>query len=202
MTELQDRSLPLPLGVQPIAEEVTVIRVAKSTVWVFSIIFLPLLIWGSSLVWNTPRVAEGTLCISGYVFLLYWICSRTIELASGRIVYKTIFKREDIDLYAVSRISSGADPAPFLSFKLTEKEKRPFTFRIKPFSRNGIVAILYHARRFNPSIRFDAVTEDMSKADFGSITRETLASRNLLAIAMLSAAITLGAALIKVCLHD
>ena len=197
----QDSSAIPPADARPVADTPVTLRVAKSTIIIFAIIFLPLLIWGTSLIWNTAKIGEGTLIVFGYLFMVYWVSSPTIKLLPGRIVYATLFKRTTIDLSRVYSVSAGAGPAPLLAFALTQGERRLVTFRIKPFSKTGLVALLRHVRRSNACIRFDPIIEHMSKAEFHSVTRETIASRNLLFVAMLSAAVVFGGALIKALLH-
>ena len=72
---------------------------------------------------------------------------------------------------------------------------------IKPFSKAGLVAVLHHIRQSNPSIRFDKFAEDMSNADFRSVTREAIVTRNLLRIALVVGATSFGAGLIKLLLE-
>lgn len=185
----------------PVIEDVATIRVAKSTIILFSIIFLPLLIWGTSLIWNTAKIAEGAVIIAGYGLAVYWASSPAIELLPGRIVYRALFRRKEIPLSKVSKVSAVARPAPSLAFATADPEQPLTTFIIKPFSKNGIVALLRHVRHSSTSIRFDSVTEDLSKADFRSITRETTASRNLLRLAILAGATAFGASVIRTLLH-
>jgi hypothetical protein len=178
-------------------EQPVTIRVARSTFVVFAILFSPLLLWSVALLWGTTRVAEGCAVSLAYVLALFWACSRAFELSPGRLVYRSLFRRETIDLNSVSDVSIHARPAPSLELHCSGRSGRATTFLIKPFSRNGLVAVLQHIRAANPDIRFDAISDDMSRADFRSVTREALATTNLLRIALMAGAIAFGGILIK-----
>jgi hypothetical protein len=165
-------------------EQTATVRVSKSTVIIFAIIFLPLLLWGTSLLWSTGQTEKGVLISIGYVFMVYWVCSPSIELIPGGIIYRALFRRREIDLSTVSEVSVSANPAPSLVFQTAKRGGDLFRFMIKPFSKAGLVAVLHHIRQSNPSIRFDKFAEDMSNADFRSVTREAIVTRNLLRIAL------------------
>jgi hypothetical protein len=131
-------------------EQTATVRVSKSTVIIFAIIFLPLLLWGTSLLWSTGQTEKGVLIGIGYVFMVYWVCSPSIELIPGGIIYRALFRRREIDLSTVSEVSVSANPAP----SLVQTAKRGgdlFRFTIKPFSKAGLVAVLHHIRQSNPS---------------------------------------------------
>ena len=182
-------------------EQPVTIRVARSTFVVFAILFSPLLLWSVALLWGTTRVAEGCAVSFAYVLALFWVCSPTFELSPGRLVYRSPLRREAIDLNSVSEVSIRARPAPSLALHCSGRSGRVTTFLIKPFSRSGLVAVLRHIRAANPVVRFDAISDDMSRADFRSVTREAVAPTNLLRIALITGATAFGGILIKLLLR-
>ena len=181
-------------------EATTIIRVDKATVIVFSIIFLPLLCGGGAMLWETAHIAQGIAACMGYVFLIYWVCSPSIELCPGHVGYRTLFRRSKIDLATVAKVFTKANPAPTLVFQNKDGHVG-LKFIIKPFSRHAIVALFRHIRQANPTIRLDAASEHMSQADLSVVTRQAITTTNLLRIALMVGTTTLGASLIRLLLQ-
>jgi len=177
-----------------------ILRVDPTTVIIFAVIFSPVLIGGTITSWQGDKTWNGVVICIGYFVALYWVCSPTVELLPGKLIYRALFKRKDIVLATISRVAVSARPAPTLELHRKGGE-RPLAFIIKPFAKQGVVDILRHIRQSNPAIRFDKLSEDMSKADFGSVTRKTVATKNLLRLAFIIVTIGVGGALIKLLLH-
>ena len=79
--------------------------------------------------------------------------------------------------------------------------KAPFAFIIKPFTKNGVACMMQHIRTSCPEARFDAISDDLLRADFGSVTRETLSTRNLIRIAVTVGGAAIASAIIRAIAH-
>ena len=174
-----------------------IIRVAPATVVIFSTILSPVLLGGIMTLWQGQKLWNGSLVCIGYFFALYGICSPTVELLPGRLVYRALFIRREIELADVAKVQVSARPAPTLELHHRYGGRRPFTFIVKPFSKSGIADIFQHIRQSNPMVRFDRVSEDMSRADFTTVTRKTVSTESLLRLAFVIGAIGVGSAIIK-----
>ena len=174
-----------------------VIRVGSATVIILSILFSPFLIGGVSLLWKGLHIMQGLALCAAYFALLYWLCSPAVELLPRRLAFRTLFRRKEIDLTTVSNVSITANRSPTLV--LHRQAGEPFSFIVKPFSKADVVRILQHIGNANPSARFDAISSDMRRSDFGSVSR--LSARNALRAAFGTAAVIVLVSAIKLLLR-
>lgn len=176
------------------------IRVAPATVIIFGLIFSPALFLGGLLITRGQQIPEALGLIVFYLGFVYWICSPSIELGEDRLVYRALFKRNEVQISNVERIAMHANPAPTLT--LTRKDGgSPLSFIVKPFSKSGIVAMIRHIREWSPEVQLDGISQDMSQGNFDSISKETLSTRNLIRIALGIGSFALGAAVVRAILR-
>lgn len=147
------------------------LRVDRATVIIFSILFSPSILGAVVAFWQTHQILLGTFLCLAYGACVYTICSPTIELAQGRLVYRALFKHMDIDLETITNVCVSIHSCPKLEFYRCETSC--FSFPFKPFAKAGIAATLEHICLSNPTIQFDLLCEDMRRGDFGSVTRAT-----------------------------
>jgi len=93
----------------------------------------------------------------------------------GGSVFSILFSPALLSRPAPNLVLSGFSDASPLGY-----------FIVKPFSKAGVAAILHHIQTECPEAHFDDVSTDMKTGDFASVTRQTLAARNILRIALAS----------------
>ncbi|HTN54410.1 MAG TPA: hypothetical protein VML50_18525 [Anaeromyxobacter sp.] len=136
-----------------------------------------------------------------YAGALYWVCGRTVELAPGRLVYRALLVRKDLDLSGVRAARVVAHPAPTLELLSRGSREYAPAFIVKPFTRAGVAAILQHVLACSPEAKLDPVARDMSEGRFDSITRETIKAMALLRTALVVAAALLLALAVRLALR-
>jgi hypothetical protein len=183
--------------------EQKIIRAAPATVIIFSILCLPLLFAGLvTLFKSTDQPLTGLLLCALYPSVVYWICSPTVILDQDALTYRALFTRRTIDLSSVTQATVAARPAPTLELRATNSTARAsLAFSIKPFTKNGVACMMQHIRTSCPNARFDAISDDLLRADFGSVTRETLSTRNLIRSAVTVGGASLAYAIFRVIQH-
>ena len=179
----------------------SLIRVDPATVIIFSILFSPALICGVMLLWKGTQIRDGILLCATYGAAVYWICSPTLELLPGKLIYRALFKKLSVDLEKVGSVEIVSAPAPTLELRETGSGNLLTSFIVKPFSKAGVGAMLQHIRDASPSATFDKVSDDMSQGDFRSVTRQTLSARNLIRLASTVAGSSFAVALAKALSH-
>ena len=163
-----------------------VVKVAPATMIVFSILFSPALLVGLMVLWKGEQLPTGIMLCGLYGLVLYWICSPSVELLPGRLIYRALMKKMIVDLAAVRSVAIISRPAPNLVLSGFSDASPLGYFIVKPFSKAGVAAILHHIQTECPEAHFDDVSTDMKTGDFASVTRQTLAARNILRIALAS----------------
>ncbi len=179
------------------------IRVAPATAVIFSILFLPFLFAGVvTLFKSADQRLTGLFLCALYPIAIYWICSPTVVLNHEALTYRALFTRHSINLSTVARATVTARPAPTLElYTANSSSQRPLIFIIKPFSKSGVACIMQHIRTFSPDARFDTISDDLLRADFASVTRETLSTRNLVRIAMTVGGAAVASAIFRAVTH-
>ena len=172
------------------------IRAAPATVIIFSVLFSPALLLGVLLIVRGQQIPEALGLVALYAGAVYWVCSPSVELAANRLVYRSLFKRAEIEISQVSRVTMSANPAPTVMLRRKDGGT-PLSFIVKPFSKPGIVAMFRHIREYSADAQFDGISHDMGEGDFESITKETISTRNLIRIALTVSGSALAAALAR-----
>jgi len=173
------------------------IRTDPATSIIFSILFCPALILGLNLIWKGAQVNEGLLLCGLYFSAHYYMCSPTIELTKGLLVYRAFMKRISIELPLVRDVAIVSKPAPHLELSISDQDP-PFSFIIKPFSKAGVAETLQYIRSNAQWAKFDGVSTDLCRGDFASVTRQTLSTRNILLLSGSLAGGSVISALLKV----
>jgi hypothetical protein len=176
--------MPSPPSTLSHAGMTTVLHVDPATVAIFSVLFSPALLLAGLLAWQGQQLREAGLLAAAYLVGLYWMCGRTVELAPGRIVYRVLFRRMDIELSRVRAARVVARPAPTLELMQRDSADYESAFIVKPFTKAGVTAILLHIRACCPDVELNRVALDMADGRFDSITRETIRARNVLRLAL------------------
>ena len=159
-----------------------VIRVAPGTVAAGTILFSPALLLGAALLWRGPEVREGIVLCAAYVAAICWWCAPTIELAPGRLTYRTALRRATVDLAEVIEVAIAAGPALELRCVGRAGEPHPRgaeVLFVRPFSRLALSAVLHHIRTSNPAVRLDALALAIRQASREVIARESGSARAL-----------------------
>ena len=159
-----------------------VIRVAPATVAAGTILFSPVLLLGAALLWRGPDVQNGIALCAAYVAAIYWWCAPTIELAPGRLTYRTALRRATVDLAEVIEVAIAAGPALELRRAGRAGEPRAAgaeVLFVRPFSRLALSAVLHHIRASNPAVRLDALALAIRQASREVIARESGSARAL-----------------------
>jgi hypothetical protein len=175
-------------------EERVVVRTALSTVAIFSVLFCPSLLAGL-LALSRGHVRDGTLLCAAYVALVLWMASYRVELVPGLLVYRTLLTRREIDLSNVTASSVESRPAPTLVLRSGSRKLGEFI--VKPFTREGVAAILEHVRASSPGVKLDRSAEAMRLGDFSVVTRQAIQAVNLLRIVLVVAGALLLAAFLR-----
>jgi hypothetical protein len=181
-------------------QEDRTIRTSPSTAIIFSILFLPALFVGFQCIFKTGQLCEGLLFFVLYSATIFAICSPTVLIANNTLTYRNFFGSRSIDISSVIKISVTAEPAPTLNI-FTPDIVKPFSFIIKPFSKNGVTCIMKSIRMSAPSASFDAISDDLSNSDFSSLTRETLKTQNIVRLILLVGSVSIAAALSRALFH-
>lgn len=168
-----------------------VVRVARATIVIFSILFGPFLAASIVLLWRSEQVRESLLFGAVYVAALYWMCGRSVELLPPSRGVQAQGIRSRRRRLSLGRRPTGSDAL----FPVCRLERGVQSVRREAVLARGVAAILQHIRNSNPTAEFDPIAADMSAGDLESITRETLSARNLLLLVLTAAAPVLGAAL-------
>ena len=177
-----------------------IIRVSPATVIIFSVAFSPLLFVGLLCIFKTGQPWTAVFLCALYAAAIYAICSPTVFLTDTTLRYRNLLKSRSVDLSTVIKASVTARPAPTLELRSTSS-RDPFTFIIKPFSKKGVTCIMQHIRAMSPRAHFDKISEDLSHADFASVTREAISIQNLIRIALTVGGASLAAALLRALYH-
>ncbi|MBN8460150.1 MAG: hypothetical protein J0M04_20170 [Verrucomicrobia bacterium] len=163
---------------------------------IFSVLFSPALLLGVLLIVRGQQIPEALGLIALYAGAVYWVCSPSVELGTNRLIYRSLFKRAEIDISQVKRVTMSANPAPTVTL-MRKDAGTPLAFIVKPFSKPGLVAMFRHIREYCPEVQFDGISHDMSVGDFESITMEAISTRNLIRIALTVSGSALAAALAR-----
>jgi hypothetical protein len=157
-----------------------IIRAAPATIVIFSVLCSSVPLVALLLFWRGQQLPEAVLLCGIYVGVVSWICSPTVELRPGRLLYRTLFTRVEIDLADVVSASIAANPGPKLELRGPGKGQVLGAFGVKVFSREGVAAILGHVRESSPGVDLDTFAESMRQGRLDLVTRETLRSANWL----------------------
>ena len=178
-----------------------VVKIAPATLIIFSILFSPVLIAGLTLLWKGGQLRDGFLLCCLFGLAVYGICSPNVELLPGKLIYRALFKKKSVNLAQVRYVAIASRPAPTLELSGTSKNPPLISFIVKPFSKVGVAAILHHIQTESPAAQFDAVSADMKAGDFESVTRQTLAFRNILRIVSTVAGSAFGVIVGRILFH-
>lgn len=172
------------------------LRAAPATVIIFSVLFSPALLLGVLLIVRGQQIPEALGLVALYGGAVYWVCSPSVELGDNRLIYRSLFKRAEIEISQVYRVAMSANPAPTVTL-IRKDGGTPLSFIVKPFSKTGIVAMFRHIREHSPEVQLDGISQDMSTEDFATITKEAISTRNLIRIALTVSGSVFAAALAR-----
>ena len=153
------------------------------------------------MLWKGTQLRDGFVLCGIYGLAVYWICSPSVELSPGRLVYKALMKKMSVDLSSVGSVVIASRPAPTLELREASNTPPLISFIVKPFSKVGVAAILHHIQAERPIAQFDAVSTDMKAGDFASVTRQTLSTRNIMKIVSRAAGGSFAAVVVKLLMH-
>jgi hypothetical protein len=181
-------------------EEPRIVRVGISTVVVGLTMFSPFLFYGVTLLIKAPeQLTTALFNCALYPALVYLIAAPKVTLEPNRLRYQWLAKKSIVDLPSVLHVWVTAhNVAPTLEFRGKDNALM-LSFIIKPFSLAGIASILQHIHRFSPEAEFDDKCDDLLRGDTSSVTREVLAVRNLVRLAIAIGGAMFLTALIRNC---
>ncbi len=151
------------------------VRTSPTTVVVFSILWAPFVLAGlTCLSPSSSQPLTGLALCACYPVAVWIACSSSVTLRPEIIVHRSLFAERYINLETVAQVYVTALPAAKLT--LVDQEGKGLTFRIKPFSRTGVAAILAHVAAAVPNAAFNETAIDLARGDFDSVTRESIHS--------------------------
>ena len=132
-----------------------VIRVARSTVIIFSALLSPALVGGLVLVCQPRHFLDGLFGLGVAAVILGAICLRSVELHPGRLVYRGPWPRREVDLTGVDAVRVDGGPPPRMHLYAASSERPLLAFAIKPFTREDLSAIVRHIEAARPAVELD-----------------------------------------------
>lgn len=175
----------------------TTLRVDVATIVIFSILPLPALAMALQLLWRGQQIPEALSLCALYSALPCWMAGLRVELAPGKLVYRTLVGRKEFDLSRVVAASIVARPAPTLELRYAGSREPVSAFIVKPFTRAGVAALLQHIRACSPGAKLDRTAKDMSEGRFDTITRETVKAMNVFRLVLLVVAVAVAGMLVR-----
>jgi len=149
------------------------LHVGMATVLLFSVLFSPLLWVAIMAIGGQHQPVQAVFFLMAYFAGMYCVCSPSIELRPGHLLYRTFFYRLDIDLQTVTAVSVATHPG--LMLKLRRESQPAIALSIKPFAQEDIVVLLGHIQRESSNATFDPLSQSLGRGFFESINQTAFA---------------------------